>query len=90
MKGLDLSEQYFLSYGMPMIEEKFSSWSKRVATGLVGDGSECFGFDDEISRDHDWGPGFCIWLTQPDYNHISQPLEQAMADLPQIFSGFPG
>ena len=88
MKGLDLSEQYFLSYGMPMIEEKFSSWSKRVATGLVGDGSECFGFDDELSRDHDWGPGFCVWLMKQDYDHIGHSLEQAMKELPQAFSGF--
>jgi len=88
MKGLDLCEQYFRSYGMPMIQEKFGPWSQRIAAGLVGDGSECFGFDDELSRDHDWGPGFSVWLTPPDYERIGQPLSQAMADLPQTFSGF--
>jgi hypothetical protein len=88
MKGLDLSEQYFQSCGIPMMQEKFGTWTNRIAAGLVGDGSECFGFDDEISRDHDWGPGFCIWLTQTDYDHIGQSLEQALADLPLTFSGF--
>lgn len=47
-----------------MLEAKFSEDLDKIAVGLVGEGSDCFGFDDKISRDHDWGPGFAIWIPE--------------------------
>lgn len=88
IKGLDLSERYFNQIGMPMIKKKFHDVSDRIAAGLVGDGSECFGYDDEISRDHDWGPGFCLWLTASDYQAVGDSLEEEMRKLPGTFSGY--
>ena len=87
MKGLDLAEAYYQAYGVPMIEADFSLYVRRMAVGLVGPGSECFGFDDEFSRDHDWGPGYCIWLTAEDYGKIGGPLQQAYEALPEVFMG---
>jgi hypothetical protein len=88
MTGLELSESYFLRFGRPMIEEKFPGYRQRIAAGLVGDGSECFGFDDEISRDHDWGPAFCLWLTEEDYGKIGASLQGEVDRLPREFQGF--
>ncbi len=88
MKGLELSEGYFLHYGAPMIREKFAPYADRIAAGLVGDGSECYEFDDEISQDHDWGPGFCLWLTQDDFAATGMKLNEEIEKLPRTFGGF--
>ncbi len=89
MKGLELAYQYYETFGKPMIKEKFPAYQDRIAVGLVGDGSECFGFDDETSQDHDWGAGFCLWLTKEDFQKIGQPLQQAYQMLPDDYLGFP-
>ncbi|MEJ2638257.1 MAG: DUF4037 domain-containing protein [Desulfosarcinaceae bacterium] len=88
MKGLDLAEAYYRQHGQPMIAELFPAFSDRIAAGLVGPGSECFGFDDQWSRDHDWGPGFCLWLTDEDYVSIGGALQAAYEGLPDRFMGF--
>jgi hypothetical protein len=88
MKGLDLAEAYYHKHGSPMIETKFGSYVRRIAAGFIGPGSECFGFDDDISRDHDWGPGFCLWLTVEDYQKFGKALQEEYEKLPKRFMGF--
>ena len=87
MNGLEISERYFWDHGYPLIEQKFGLYKERIATGLVGEGSECFGFDDEISRDHDWGPRFCLWLNKQDYQEIGLRLKKELASLPAEYEG---
>ncbi|RDW96891.1 tetratricopeptide repeat protein [Gardnerella vaginalis] len=87
--GMQLAKEYWQTYGKPLLElEEFRDYKNRIAAGLVGHGSECYGFDDEISRDHDFGPGFCMWLTDEDYAKIGEDLQAAYNDLPQEFAGF--
>ena len=88
MKGLDLAEAYYHTHGAPMITSRFGCFAPRIAVGFVGPGSECFGFDDAISRDHDWGPGFCLWLLADDFEAIGADLQQAYESLPDTFKGF--
>jgi len=87
MKGLEISERYFWKCGASMIEQKFSDYKESIAAGLVGEGSECYGFDDEISRDHDWGPSFCLWLNKENYRAIGAKLEEELARIPADFEG---
>lgn len=88
VKGLALARAYFERKGMPMIQALFPDRVQMIAAGLSGDGSECFGFDDDISRDHDWGPGFCLWLSEKAYAEIGGPLQRAYETLPKTFEGF--
>ena len=89
MNGLEISQAYFDTYGMPMLEEKFPELLPYVAAGLFGSGSECFGFDDELSRDHDFDPGFMLLLPDEDVIDRKQEfaLERAYAALPKEFMG---
>ena len=88
MNGLQLSEAYYNQCGKEIFETTFGSLMERVAVGLVGPGSECLGFDDEYSRDHDWGPSFCLWLTKDDFARYGKDLQQCYASLPGKFKGF--
>ena len=90
MKGIELSKKFFETYGKPMLENEFSELMPYLAAGLFGSGSECFGFDDEISTDHDFEPGFCIFLPGEDVVDRRQAflLERAYAKLPKEFMGF--
>ena len=90
MKGIELSRAFFEEYGKPMLENDFAEILPLLAVGLIGSGSECFGFDDETSTDHDFEPGFCIFL--PDEDVIDRKtafqLERAYAKLPKEFMGY--
>ena len=44
------------------LEEALGDLWPQLAFGLAGNGSECLGFDDEVSQDHDWGYDFYVWI----------------------------
>ena len=89
MNGLALSRSYYEQYGRPLLRDRFASVEKDLAVGLAGAGSECLGYDDAISEDHDFGPGFCIWLPGEDIvdRRTAFLLERAYASLPAEFMG---
>lgn len=87
MNGLELSKEYFYEYGLPMLEELFADKLPYMAAGLAGHGSECFGFDDDISKDHDYEAGFCIWITDEDERDYGFRLFRAYSKLPKEYKG---
>lgn len=84
---LDLCQGYYEQHGKAMIEKKFPEYADKIAVGLCGEGSECFGFDDEISTDHDCGPGFAMWMTDEVFAVIGEKLNEEYEKLPKIFAG---
>ena len=89
MRGMEISRAYFEEFGYPMLKEQFPEVMPYLAAGLFGSGSECFGFDDEVSRDHDFEPGFCIFLPGEDVvdRRTAFLLERAYAKLPKEYGG---
>ena len=90
MNGLQLAREYYETYGKQMLEDNFKDYLPFISVGLAGSGSEVLGFDDEVSKDHDFEPGFCIFI--PGENVIDRKaafsLERAYAKLPSEFNGF--
>ncbi len=88
MNGEELARAYWQDFGEPMLRERFPDQADRIACGLVGEGSECFGFDDETSQDHDFGVGFSLWLTDEDERAIGGELRRCYGDLPALYRGY--
>lgn len=90
MKGLELARKYYEKYGKEMLEKEFSGVLPYLAVGFVGSGSECYGFDDKTSQDHDFEPAFCIFLPGEDIidRRTAFLLERAYAKLPKEFMGY--
>lgn len=89
MRGLDISKAYYEECGRPMLEAEFPDLLPFLAVGAVGSGSDRYGYDDEVSRDHDFEPGFCIFLPGEDVvdRRAAFRLERAYAKLPKEFMG---
>lgn len=91
MKGLALSEAYYEVFGNRILDEADRldpGLSGRLSIGLTGEGSQCFGWDDEISRDHDFAPGFCVFLSDEDDESFGPSLQAVYDSLPASFLGF--
>lgn len=79
--GLPLAQAFYQAVGEPALRRQFPDVLARAAIGLAGEGSECFGFDDALSRDHDWGAGFCIWLSPADFAQHGDALQRCYQSL---------
>ncbi len=86
--GLDLSMQFYECVAKEGLFGAFPDLTDKMAIGLVGEGSECYGFDDAISTDHDFGPGFCIWLSKEDYDAYGDMVQAFYDTLPETFKGY--
>lgn len=85
--NMDRCRAFYETYGAPMIHERFGDYEERIAVGFAGEGSDCFGYDDYVSVDHDFGLGFVMWLTKEDYQAIGGRLAEAYREIVRMASG---
>lgn len=87
MQGLEIAQRFFHDWGYPYLQRYDSALVARVAAGLFH-GSQVYGADDELSRDHGWGPMFVVILTDADYRHHGRALQDALSrDAPREWAG---
>ena len=79
--AIDKNRRFYDRFVADMIHSKFPDYEDRIAVGIAGEGSDCFGFDDEISRDHDFGTGVCLWVTDEDMARFGNLLSIAYNEL---------
>ena len=66
MSFLERARALYEEKGAALIRERLGEYEGRIAVGLAGRGSQCYGYDDEISSDHDYALGFCLWISDTD------------------------
>jgi len=85
--GLQLSEIFYFQEVRPLLHTHFSKLT--YSAGLVGEGSEVLGYDDEMSADHCWGPRIMLFLSEHDYKKKHEEIRNILlAELPEYFKGY--
>jgi len=87
MNGLELSRKYYEGIVAPALEERFPRAFRRCAVGLLAKGSDARGWDDELSRDHDWGPRLDVLLSNSDFREFGESLRSFASQLPKEVDG---
>lgn len=88
MKGMELAKAYYSQLAAPVIRQAMPQLEGKIAAGLVGEGSECYGYDDQFSQDHDFGPGFCFWITDETAELHGKEIQALYDQLPKQFMGY--
>lgn len=87
MKGLDLCEAFYREAVRATLDARFPGLDHSAAR--LGGGSDVLGFDDETSRDHDWGPKLDLFVDDAVSDRDRAAIAAALAeDLPREFRGF--
>lgn len=77
LTGLERAE-IVTKYTSEFIKVKYPDLYSRICLALVGVGSECLGFDDEISEDHDFSSRCQLFLDDSDYKTYKSDLESSL------------
>ena len=81
MNSIDASLRFYENHIAPMIRENFLEYEDGIAVGIAGEGSDCFGYDDYVSRDHDFGTGVCLWINDDDMELFGDELKKAYDEI---------
>ena len=90
MSTLALCRRFFETHGYPILREAFPQVMDRMAAARIGGGSDVLGYDDEYSRQGEWGPTFQLFLPDEDYDQVGPSIREVLyRKLPTEFEGFP-
>lgn len=72
MQGIELSRGFYTDIVRPWLNKVAPEL--RYSAALIGYGSELLGFDDDVSKDHNWGPRVHIFLGRDDFGNYARRL----------------
>jgi len=88
VSGRELSRRLYQEQVRPLLHTAYPQLPYSAA--LLGPGSEVLGFDDEMSRDHNWEPRVILFLQDADYVPHGEAVERSLRDgLAALFEGHP-
>ncbi len=76
--GRQISVQFIREVLWPRIEREFPGVADRLAVAVIGTGSDVTGLDDEISRDHHWGPRANVMTLAEEADSLLPAIREAL------------
>jgi hypothetical protein len=88
MQGIELSRRFYGEVVRPWLS--LVAPELRHAAALIGYGSELLDFDDEMSRDHNWGPRVHLFVSRANFERYALRLVAEFSVVaPTAFHGEP-
>jgi len=88
LTGLAISQEFIRSILLPLLQAELQEDYDRIAVAVVGTGSDVLGLDDEISRDHHWGPRANVMYLRADASRLESRVNNASGKVPTKFGQF--
>ena len=87
LSGGELARRFHADVVEPLLTQEMPGL--RYAAGRLGSGSDVLGFDDEMSRDHDWGCRLTLLVDGADRAAVPQITGLLERELPESYRGLP-
>jgi hypothetical protein len=88
MQGIELSRRFYLEIVQPWLSSVAPDLQHSAA--LMGYGSELLGLDDELSKDHNWGPRVHLFVSRERFDeHAHRLVAEFSTAAPTHFLGEP-
>jgi hypothetical protein len=88
MRGIELSRRFYAEVVRPWLNKTAPDLQHSAA--LIGYGSELLGFDDELSKDHNWGPRVHLFIGRNSFDQRARGLVAEFSSVvPSHFLGEP-
>src|SRR5215472_13973987 len=87
MSGGELSRRFHADVVAPLLAEAMPGLG--YAAGRLGSGSDVLGFDDAMSREHDWGCRLTLLVDEPHRDAVPQITGLLERGLPEAYRGYP-
>jgi len=88
--GREISVEFIHEIVWPLLARRLPRACDLLALAVVGTGSDVAGLDDDISRDHHWGPRANVMVLPEDKRTLIPAVRSALsAGLPSRYRGYP-
>jgi hypothetical protein len=87
VRGGELARQFHADVVAPLLARAVPGLG--YAAGRLGSGSDVLGFDDAMSRDHDWGCRLTLLVDEADRDAVPRVSELLERELPESYRGYP-
>lgn len=74
--AISLSREFFEEEIEPLLQENLPEVLNIASIGIAGTGSDALGYDDELSKDHDYEIKVILWLSDLNYELYGNELKR--------------